>query len=281
MITQFICNFFWFSLSSRYDYLLFENFEFNVKCFLIEQSIVLKLASSRQELYQRRADLFQAITVYSIQQDIKSKGRNETILSLNIKSVLGRKDDETVTSFQPNYLAYVDNKREMTTSLDLEVVYSHSFSTVIKSAAKGVIMIQVTYYQDLKEYTKGYLNLKRGIQNDSRRIDSLQIDDLALMSSVAFDHFKWYDTSLKYLKKAILMFYSIGIDQKITLPYKVKGALLKMKRQYATYHNKLVSKKTRSIGTDWKINPYPVNTGIPVLYLQLYPYPNLINFISW
>ena len=74
---------------------------------------------------------------------------------------------------------------------------------MLDGALKGVIMLQDTYDQNIKNYSQGHFVLKNNVLVTSRRSDHLRADDLAYMAALAFDFFKWYDASVRYLKEAI------------------------------------------------------------------------------
>ena len=117
-------------------------------------------------------------------------------------------------------------------------------------------------YQNITEYSKGHLHLKSVIKPNRRSITTIRAVNLAPMATIAFDHYKWYDTSLKYLKEAFNLFYSLTFEEQRMLPHNLEESLIKMKKQYPKYHNDLVVKKTNQIGPEWKIFPNMVDTGI-------------------
>ena len=135
---------------------------------------------------------------------------------------------------------------------------------IIKGGLRGLIMLQETFEQDIQWFSKGHLRLKSNIDLSSRNVDSLKPDDLAVMSTLAFDFYKWYDNSLRYLKDALQSFYSIPYEKKIT--GRVIGGLekylLEMKLHYSAYHNQLWRRKNNILGNGWKLYPDIVVEGI-------------------
>ena len=141
---------------------------------------------------------------------------------------------------------------------DIENVYKHSTLEIINGALKGLIMLQETYEQDIKDFSQGHLYLKNVIYRTSREIDSLQPDDLAAMSSLAFNHYNWYDNSLIYLKESLSAYSSLSPTQPRD---DLDIYLLAMKNYYSSYHNELYTKKKNIVGSDWKLYPYLVDKG--------------------
>ena len=107
-----------------------------------------------------------------------------------------------------------------------------------------------------------HLKSKKFIEHSSRKIDSLQPDDLAAMSTLAFEYYKWYDNSLIYLKEALESYYCLSNEQRREMPTEdFEKSLLMMKKHYTSYHNQLLQKKDNILGDSWKLYPYPVDKG--------------------
>lgn len=251
--------------TSRYDYLFFENFELSKDLFVKEQNLVRELTISRQNLYNNIKALTSGIDNISQHHpdshpsDISG---NEKWLNLEIRNIRSHLNVTTMSPPGTEYSMYNNTKSDRNLFSNIENVYNQPEVLIVEAAAKGVIMLQETYEQNITEYLKGHLRLKSGIKRNGRNIDSLKVDDLASMSTIAFDHYKWYDTSLKYLKEAFNLFYSLTFEEQRMLPHNLEESLIKMKKQYPKYHNDLVVKKTNQIGPEWKIFPNMVDTGI-------------------
>ena len=78
-----------------------------------------------------------------------------------------------------------------------DVIYNQSKASIVEAAAKGVIMLQETYDQNITEYSKGHLRLKSGIKRNTSSIDSIKLDDTTSMSTM-FDNQR-YCVDLKKL----------------------------------------------------------------------------------
>ena len=109
--------------------------------------------------------------------------------------------------------------RKIKGSIDLlfvfEGVYKLSALQILNGALKGLVMLQETYAQDIKDFSKGHFYLKNTIECTSRKTDSLQPDDLAAMSSLAFKHYNWYNNDLAYLEKSLNSYYYLSPKQRI------------------------------------------------------------------
>ena len=100
--------------------------------------------------------------------------------------------------------------------------------------------------------------------NKSRSIDSLQPDDLASMSVMAFSIYKWQDKAILYLKESIDLFDTLLTEGHSCLANTFPSTLVKMKEQFSTYHNEILHKKPSLIGPYWKLYPYMVDKGRPL-----------------
>ena len=123
-------------------------------------------------------------------------------------------------------------------------------------------MLQETYEQDIEDFSKGHLHLKNTIERTSRKTDSLQPDDLAAMSSLAFKQYNWYDNSLTYLEKSLKSYYYLSPKQRSDMLINdLDLYLLAMKKHYLSYHNKLHSKNKRALRSGKKSYAYPADKG--------------------
>jgi hypothetical protein len=254
-------------IPARYDYLWFENFELTKNAFLNEQELVKNLRIIRNDLSKRMRELNATIRYISHKDYCADK--NEEIVHNLIYRV--NSDSMTIVIFfrfqktillKTWYSKYRSLKQKIIHFFHYDKIYNTNIMNIMDAAQRGIIMLQETYNQDIKQYSAGHLRLKNVIEDDSRNIDFLQPDDLASMSSMAFHYFHWYDTSLKYLRAAIDMFYSLSQEKRYESPNTLEKSLSVMRKQYPVYHNAVLHKKTNPIGTDWKVYAYIVNTGI-------------------
>lgn len=241
-------------ICSIYDYGLFENFEITKASFIKEQKIVKELEQIRAYLYQRRYDLSLS------EEQFKNNPVKEKLVNFQIKDLFENK--------------YFKNKRDSSLDVHNELInvqrppdgfnfhYNVSLERIVDGASRGIMMIHDTYDLDTKQFSNGYLSLRNGIETNSRKIDSLQPDDLASISTTAFN-LHWYDTSLKYLKEAIDSFNQLSKEQRrdLQLPDNFESTLLQMRKSYAKYHNAMLMKKRNNVGPEWKLFPYLVDEG--------------------
>ena len=247
-------------MCSRYDYELFENFEMTKESFIKEQNIVRKLENIRQNLHQKRYEIARYLNYFSV----FPAGEKDTKFQINrkLENWDGCKFEKLVqyTAFENKLSSFViDYGTENVTNY---FNYNISVQNIIDGSQKGLIMLHETYDLDIKGFAKGHLNLKGVTENRSRRIDSLQPDDLASMSTMAINTYKWYDNSIEYLKEAIHLFNTLSNKERSELPSDFESALLSMKDTYSTYHNEMLVKKQIFLGPDWKLYRSLVNNGI-------------------
>ena len=133
---------------------------------------------------------------------------------------------------------------------------------IVKSALSGVLLLRETFEQNITDFSKGHLCLKNIIFNNSRAMDSLKLEDLAVMSKIAFNQFNYYDSAIEYLKAATLMFYNDSEKGSAIFSTTMEELLLLMKKNYPSYHNEMLSKMDISVGIDWKLYPVMVDEGI-------------------
>ena len=253
-------------ISSRYEYLLFENFELTKKVFLVEQEFVKNLRIIKNDLSNYMKELNATINYNSRAEDNSDKGniiahKFENGISTYLTNTPNLIRYEKAFLLNTFYSSYRALEQKLIRLFNYNKIYHRSVQNVMDAAQKGVIMLQETYDQDVKEYSAGHLRFKNGIELNSRKIDSLQPDDLAAMSTMAFSYFHWYDTSLKYLKSAIEMFYSLSKGKRDEFPNSLEKSLINMHKLYPSIHNEMFNKKSNFIGPDWKLYPYIVDTG--------------------
>ena len=244
-------------ICSRYNYLLFENFEVTKASFIKEQNVVRKLETIRRNLHQIREGLCNRINDISVcieDVQLHKAGKSENWFAFQVKMIL----DHRLNNENLPLLTSLGWKQR---AFEFSYNYSLSGPKIMDGAQKGIIMLQETYDQNIKEFSHGHLHLQGRIENNSRRIDSLQPDDLASMSTMAFTLFKWYDNALTFLKQSISLFNNLSKEERSELPSNFGNTLLKTKKQYAVYHNDMLYKKQSYVGPEWKLFPYMVDKG--------------------
>ena len=258
-------------ISEKYEYYLFENFEMTKDCFIKEQGINKALQINRQNLYHKMEALSHSI--YISQEPSSAIGSNTQKLhaqnvhdksKFTFKLMFNKYQFRKLSIWSNFYSLYLKVKDKFNFLFDFEKVYKRSTLEIMDGALKGLVMLQETYEQDIKDFSKGHLHLKNKniIEPRSRKIDSLQPDDLAAMSTLAFEYYKWYDNSLIYLKEAFESYYSLSNEQRREMPTEdFEKSLLMMKKHYTSYHNQLLQKKDNILGDSWKLYPYPVDKG--------------------
>ena len=253
---------------ARYDYLWFENFELTKNAFLNEHVLVRNLGVIKNDLSKRMVGL-NAIIKYNSQKEHCAGKNHEMIQNLiyrvssDLMNITNFIHFQKTISLKTCYSKYRSLKQKLiNVPFNYDKIYNTNNMNLLEAAQKGIIMLQETYDQEIKQYSAGHLRLKNVIEHSSRNIDSLQPDDLASMSSMAFNYFHWYDTSLKYLKAATDMFYSLSQEKRNEFPKILEKSISAMRKHYPVYHNDILNKKTNPVGPDWKVYPYIVNTGI-------------------
>ena len=265
--------------SEKYSFYFFENFEMTKDCFVKEQGINKALQINRQNLLHKMDALSQRIyidqepssIIGSNTQKLYSQNFHDK-LEFTLRLMYNRYQFRTLSVWSNFHSLYIKVKDNFNFLFDFEKVYQRSTQEIMDGSLKGLVMLQETYEQDIKDFSKGHLHLKNKItiERTSRNIDSLQPDDLAAMSTLAFDDYKWYDNSLTYLREALESYYSLSYEQRREMPTEdFEKTLLWMKKHYSSYHNQLLQKKDNILGESWKLYPYPVDTGLRV-YLLCY-----------
>ena len=254
--------------SDKYSYLLFENFEMTKGSFKKEQKVFTALQVNRKNLHYKLDELNHWTTekLPSIVGRNLQKTNEQTLencLHISIKYMISTyyfRKKLLLNDFQPEHHQVGDKYNFV---FDFEKMYRQNMVDIMKGGLRGLVMLQETYEQDIHLFSKGHLRLKSNLDANSRRIDSLRPDDLAAMSVLAFEFYKWYDNSLKYLKEALKSFYlsSYVEKNKDNVIDGIEKYLVAMKRHYSSYHNQLHSKKKNILGNGWKLYPYIVNTG--------------------
>ena len=259
-------------ISEKYQYYLFENFEMTKNCFVKEQGINKALQINRQNLHHKMDALSQRIYIDQApssaigfnSQKLYSQNFHDK-LKFTLRLMYNRYQFRTLSVWSNFHSLYIKVKDNFNFLFDFEKVYQRSTQEIMDGSLKGLVMLQETYEQDIRDFSKGHLHLKNKntIDRTSRNIDSLQPVDLAAMSTLAFDDYKWYDNSLTYLREALESYYSLSNDQRREMPTEdFEESLLMMKKHYASYHNQLLQKKDNILGDSWKLYPYSVNKGL-------------------
>ena len=141
---------------------------------------------------------------------------------------------------------------------------------IIKSAIKGLIMLQQTYEQNVKDFANGVLSINNDKIYNFRSTDSLNPQDLALMSKIAFSDFNWYDSSVEYLRIALNMYLEAKKRGQVRYGKKVEKHLFSMKARYPAYHNEVFGIMDNPIGPDWKLYPCLVDQGNFIAAINLF-----------
>ena len=166
---------------------------------------------------------------------------------------------------------------------DFEQVYSNTPRTkLLVAALKGLVMLQDTYSQDIKNFSRGELNLKSNEVLKSRRQDVLHVEDLASMSGVAFNDLHWYDASIRYLREAIEVFISTTRKAYHSDYFEnfLHESLASMKKWYASYHNEMLNRIDNPIELNYKTFPVKINEGNGTLVLHILFGVKYSNFSS-
>ena len=249
------------ALSSRHDYGLFENFEIMKDSFLKEKTSTLRLKSLRNELHNgitkiSDRDLLNWNTYVQIRghcNDSSNTIRKRE--SFELRRIFSNPMSK-ILRLSHMHISRLINGFQDPPSYN----YSMPAQEIIKGAQKGLIMLHETYDLNLREFAKGKIGKEDGFI--SRKTESLYPDDLASMSTIALNIFRWYDNSLQYLNASLNGFYNLNetrIDK--LLPIHFETTLLMMKKAYSMAHNQMFYKKGKHIGSDWKLFPYLVNRG--------------------
>ena len=262
-------------MCSNYDYLLFENFELTKQTFVEEQNIFQKVRSIRNILNFKVGTLdIKSTYVCTTLHDFKCKYeqsrsydkfsiiRTFNKLKPNEKSIINSSPD--TRNLESAHLWHRDVRNNSNYNFGFEKVYrSISGTKILIAALKGLIMLQDTYGEDIKYFSKGDLSLKSTGVSLPRTVDALRAEDLISMSGVSFNDLQWYDASIRYLKEAIDVFISTT-----RVPYRsiltenlIHECLYLMKALYPVHHNEMLNKRDNPIGMDYKLFPLMINEG--------------------
>ena len=260
--------------SCSVDYLLFENFELTKTTFVEEQNIFQNVWKIRKSLNLKNQLLDTNGNKYQGQlQDIK---HNQTLTfrkylfdrRKEVKSEIIQDDSISSSSVKSNigmsHLMYRDIKHSFNHSFGFEKAYVNNTQTqLITSALKGLIMLQDTYGQNIKKFSRGKSNIKMSKELKDGVFDTLQVEDLVVMSGISFNELHWYDASIRYLKEAIEVFISTAKRSYRSSVFEniLDECLSAMKKLYPAYHNKMLYKVGNAVGTDYKLFPLLLNEG--------------------
>ena len=84
----------------------------------------------------------------------------------------------------------------------LENEFGMNSTAVLDGAKKAVLTLYDTYKQDINTYIRGEIYFEGRIISKTKQIDHLKVDDLLSISMKAFYEFKWFQTSIYWLKHA-------------------------------------------------------------------------------
>ena len=263
-----------FYTSSSVNYLLFENFEVTKTTFVEEQNIFQNVWKIRNSLNLKNKLLDKNDKKY--QRQLKKIKHNQTLTfrkylfdrRKEVKSEIIQDDSFSSMSVKSNigmsHWVYRDIKHSFNHSFGFEKAYVNTTQTqLITSALKGLIMLQDTYGQNIKHFSRGKSNIKISKELGDRVVDTLQVEDLVAMAGISFNELHWYDASIRYLKEAIDVFSSTAKKSYRSIVFEniLDDCLNAMKRLYPSYHNKMLDKMGNAIGIDYKLFPLSINEG--------------------
>ena len=271
-------------ICSKYDHLLYENFELTKRTFIEEQVIFQNTRHLKNIINLMFSEVESNIgnasnTVHQTTNKHNQPIMYTTSIDYNNMKKLKEASNNIKCSFfatkklQSSYLRYRNLRNNFSYSYGFEKVYSNIPRTqLLVAALKGVIMLQDTYGPDIKHFSRGELNLKKNIFIKSRSNDALQVDDLLSMSGIAFNELHWYDSSIRYLKQAIDELFSNTrkVYNSSFFERFLQECLTSMKKWYSSYHNELLHKMGNPIGMDYKLLPLRINEGKRLRVLHLW-----------
>ena len=263
----FVQLFFFFPITmvcDRYEYLLFENYELNKASFIKEQVMVKNLRVKARILKSEMMELSKCIhRHFSFEMHmIPQLNLRLKCIDFRLKLLFSHLQNKKLSLFRSSTLSFHNPGPKYEKLQNYDYLYNLSVRNIIRGAMKGIIMLQSTYLQDIKHYSKGYLSIKGVLINTSRQIDSLLAQDLAAMSAMAFQYMKLYDSSILYLKAAFDLFYSNSkTEQRIRAPDKLEPTLLGMKKVYLLVDNNLLTQKKINAEFDGELIAYMDHTG--------------------
>ena len=227
------------------------------KVFVKEQELANSLQINRQNLV-KVIDAFNYRTGRNLR--VKTPLDSDMEKNFQLKMISDTLQKSTFSSLNVYNRQYQNLRNADNFIFKYVSAYNVTVEKIIDSALKGLIMVQETYNQDIEQFYKGHLTLKNGNDRNYRRADSLQVDDLASMATIAFQFYKYYDNALIYLKKAIDIRSSSSKEYKM-FTNNLGERLFLMKKQYTAFHNGLFLKRSNILGPDWKVFPYLVDPG--------------------
>ena len=245
-----------------YDYEVFEQFEITKAGFITEQEIVSKLNKMRTNLYQKNDAIERARAGFMLAKDLgdvhfRNIWLTENLIYFQVNHVFYK------TCFRDNAVLLVSLEDKWAKCRravnNLNFGYNVSTEKIINGAVKGIIMLSETYKLDINAFSKGYLNLRKGTENNSRQIDSLKSDDLASMSVTAFE-IQWYHAGLKYLNESIRVFNKLSNEQRRELPDDFENTLHKT-RVYEEYYHRMLMKKEKNADDNTKLSSGTAGEG--------------------
>ena len=150
------------TISQKYSYYLFENFEMTKACFVEEQGIIKELQISRRKLHRIIDELGFRIHTnhessdapgYNTQKNYDPNSRNR--LSFILRILYNEYHLNKISISTYFHSLYHKVKHNFDFSFDFEKVYKRTAIEIWDGALKGLIMLQETYEQDIKDFSKG------------------------------------------------------------------------------------------------------------------------------
>ena len=259
--TKTLCIVFSFKVVFCYaNSILFEDFEATKKIFCKEIEIISQLYKTRVALeeqayalsYYRNTNL-----PYLSNSQIAKKWFDIFNSKRNVSTAYSTYNDVY------NDIRWIRHLNRFHEKCDFGQNLSHELSEqgTIEAASAGLLMLQETYVQNISKYSKGYLDIKTVPVQECRQSDALQMDDLILISFIAMNYLNVYDSSLKFLKEAMVQLDSKSQREDVRYSPRISNIMMKMKDEYPYVHNDIFHKKLNSIGPGWKLFPFTVSPG--------------------
>ena len=244
---------------------MFENFESTKSSFLKEQEFVKQLKNIRKSFsYELEKLEVNKDMSANLKANSSTYSEGEASLKPNVFTSLENAQSSNIA------IPYLNEQSKIhsTTKKKYQDVFNHTLGfgnvenkEIMRAALHGLIMLQETYEQDMQEYAKGKIRYKNQITKSYRNMDSLNIEDLVTLSTIALNDFNWADNAITYLKAAINIFNGIPTTEKTKQPDGFEQSLLTMKHHLTVYHNEMIAKKDNPFGPDWKLHPYLIDPG--------------------
>lgn len=246
-------------LCSKYEYLLFENFDIVRNTFIFEQLRVVRL---RELLKTKTSDMVVlSESLYNSSVDPEKEiffrkyliSSDKFSISINTAKILGHS-----YSIRRMEKSYHNNKTNVIPIHD-EYIQSISGISIIKAAQNGLIILHETYGIDIEQFSNGIF---RTNTNDiRRRSDALHPGDFASMALITLDEFGWYHNSALYLNESVSRHAKLFQNNTRNLRSNSSLTLAKRKQIVNHIHNRLLARMQKYIASNRNLYPSSVQTG--------------------